>query len=110
MIQSDPKDEAQKVLAATVKEGGLHPGARFRHYKGGVYEVVCVSVDEDTLEPLVTYRSLTKGTLWTRTLRNWSEVWMDGDMRIRRFSPLRNDANETVLENAVYRVAKEGPY
>jgi hypothetical protein len=46
-------------------------GSRWRHYKGGLYEVVAVSLKEDTLVPLVTYRSLEKDYFWTRTLEDW---------------------------------------
>lgn len=57
---------------------------KYRHYKGGIYEVLQRSVKEDTLEPLVTYRSVETGGIWTRTLANWNDV-IDGQPR---FAPL----------------------
>lgn len=90
-MSEDPgKAEAQHALAATPAHGDLKPGTLFRHYKGGLYEVVCVSVAEDTLESLVTYRSLEHGYLWTRTLRNWSETVCGQP----RFSPLPDHAGD----------------
>jgi hypothetical protein len=59
------------------------PGERYEHYKGGEYEVVCLSLCEATGQPLVTYRSLLKGYTWTRTLANWLEE-VDGQPRFRR--------------------------
>jgi len=40
---------------------------RFRHYKGGEYEVVGVARHSETLEPMVVYRPLYNETgLWVR--------------------------------------------
>jgi hypothetical protein len=62
-------------------------GSRWRHYRGGLYEVVAVSLKEDTLEPLVTYRSLLKGLCWswTRTFANWQEAVEVGGVWHQRF-------------------------
>ena len=37
---------------------------RYRHYKGGEYEVIGVARHSETLEPLVVYRSLYNDTGW----------------------------------------------
>lgn len=43
------------------------PPGRYRHYKGGEYEVVGVARHSETLEPLVLYRPLCNATgLWVR--------------------------------------------
>jgi hypothetical protein len=43
------------------------PEGRYRHYKGGEYEVVGVARHSETLEPLVVYRPLYGGAgLWVR--------------------------------------------
>ena len=43
------------------------PPGRYRHYKGGEYEVVGVARHSETLEPLVLYRPLYNATgLWVR--------------------------------------------
>ena len=43
------------------------PNGRYRHYKGGEYEVVGVARHSETLEPLVIYRPLYNSTgLWAR--------------------------------------------
>ena len=40
---------------------------RYRHYKGGEYEVVGVARHSETLEPLVVYRPLySQSGLWVR--------------------------------------------
>jgi len=40
------------------------PLGRYRHYKGGEYEVVGVARHSETLEPLVVYRPLYNDTGW----------------------------------------------
>jgi hypothetical protein len=43
------------------------PLGRYRHYKGGEYEVLGVVRHSETLEPLVLYRALYgEGGLWVR--------------------------------------------
>ena len=82
MTDHERKTEAQQRLALS----GIQPGQRFRHYKGGFYCVVCLSIKEDDLTPLVTYQSETYGTLSTRTLDNWRDmVEMDGKS-VQRFT------------------------
>ncbi|MGC3964576.1 MAG: DUF1653 domain-containing protein [Rhodocyclaceae bacterium] len=46
----------------------LAPG-RYRHYKGGEYEVVSVARHSETLEPMVVYRPLYNDSGW------WVRPW-----------------------------------
>ncbi len=66
------KDEAQARLA----ECPVKVGQIYRHYKGGLYSVVAVSLKEDDLNVLITYHSNLKATSWTRTLENFTE-WVE---------------------------------
>ena len=60
---------------------------RYRHYKGGEYEVVSVARHSETLEPLVVYRPLYNDTgLWVRPLSMFvEEVTVNGE-RVPRFA------------------------
>jgi hypothetical protein len=90
------KDAAQAGLAGRSCVGAfIRPGDIFRHYKGGLYSVVCVSVMEDTLETLVTYHSNRKGTDRTRTMANFLEQVeitdpLDPRQRVPRFRRLED--------------------
>lgn len=53
---------------------GMEPGMIFRHYKGGLYTIVAVGLMEDTLKMMVAYRSNKKGTVWFRTLENFTQL------------------------------------
>ncbi len=64
------------------------PG-RYRHYKGGEYELVGVARHSETLEPLVIYRPLDGATgLWARPhAMFFGELAVGGVIR-RRFEKL----------------------
>ena len=66
----------------------LAPG-RYRHYKGGEYEVIGVARHSETLAPMVVYRPLYGSAgLWVRPHAMFVEaVVVDGVQRLR-FEPL----------------------
>jgi hypothetical protein len=63
------------------------PTGRYRHYKGGEYEVVGAARHSETLEPLVVYRPLYNASgLWVRPhAMFFEEVEIDG-VRQPRFA------------------------
>jgi hypothetical protein len=65
------------------------PTGRYRHYKGGDYEVVGVARHSETLEPLVIYRPLySDNGLWVRPhAMFFGTLMVDGAVR-RRFEPV----------------------
>lgn len=79
--------DAGDIAQQRINETGPKPGAKFRHYKGGEYEVIANALEEATLQHLVVYRS-PKGTVWTRTIDDWNAtVEIDGKT-MRRFTPI----------------------
>ena len=64
------------------------PG-RYRHYKGGEYEVLGVVRHSESLEPLVLYRPLYNASgLWVRPYAMFLEtVEVDG-AQVLRFAPM----------------------
>jgi len=80
------KDDAQKEL----KKLPIKIGDTFKHYKAkGTYQIVTLAVKEDTLKPLVVYRSLGHGdTVWVRTYKNFiEEIDVNGNKQ-KRFTLL----------------------
>jgi hypothetical protein len=63
------------------------PTGRYRHYKGGEYEVMGVARHSETLDPLVVYRPLYNASgLWVRPhAMFFGEVELGGQ-RVARFS------------------------
>ncbi|NND67066.1 MAG: DUF1653 domain-containing protein [Halioglobus sp.] len=68
----------------------LRPG-RYRHFKGGEYEVLGVATHSETEEPLVVYRPLYgEGGLWVRPLAMFVEtVEHEGEV-VPRFGFIRD--------------------
>jgi hypothetical protein len=67
----DEKDLAQRKLAEIASS---FPLGRYQHVKGPFYRAFALTLDEETLEPLVHYESLAHHTFWTRTLKNFNEL------------------------------------
>ncbi len=77
------KDEAQTRHAAATK---AWPLGIYRHYKKSDYILYSASVNEATLETMIHYYSLGRGTRWTRTLADFSStVTLDGET-VQRFA------------------------
>ena len=52
----------------------LQPG-KYRHFKGGEYELIGIARHSETLEPMVVYRALYgDGGLWVRPAAMWTET------------------------------------
>lgn len=62
---------------------------RYRHYKGGEYEVIGVARHSETLEPMVVYRPLYNETgLWVRPYAMFFGEIVVGGRRQPRFAPM----------------------
>ncbi len=46
----------------------------YRHYKGGIYEVIDTAKHSETLETLVIYKNVTSGDCWARPISMWNET------------------------------------
>lgn len=58
---------------------------RYRHFKGGYYQVIDLAFDSETSERLVIYKSEKDGATWVRPLANFNDfVEIDG-VKIQRF-------------------------
>ena len=72
-------------------EQPVTPG-RYRHFKGGLYEVLGLARHSETLEELVVYRALYgEGGLWVRPLAMFrGSVTLDG-REVPRFTLLPDE-------------------
>jgi hypothetical protein len=63
------------------------PSGRYRHYKGGLYEVVGTARHSETLEPMTLYRALYgKHGLWVRPAAMFGEEITYEGVRQPRFA------------------------
>ena len=71
--------------AAPVKPG------RYRHFKGGEYEVIGIARDSETDQEMVVYRALYgERGLWVRPLRMFTEIVDRDGQRVRRFERIED--------------------
>ena len=60
---------------------------KYRHFKGGMYEVIAVANHSETLEKLVVYRALYgEGEVWVRPLEMWTETVQHEGKTVKRFA------------------------
>ena len=65
------------------------PPGRYRHYKGGEYEVLGTVRHSETLEPMTLYRALYgQHGLWVRPAAMFAETVTVQGITRRRFEPL----------------------
>lgn len=65
------------------------PTGRYRHYRGGEYEVIGAARHSETLEPLVVYRPLYNDTgLWVRPHAMFFGTVAHEGRTVPRFAPL----------------------
>jgi len=64
-IVNNVTEEASAPVAED-KETEVVIGAKYRHFKGGEYEIIEVARHSETLEELVIYKSLANGDVWAR--------------------------------------------
>ena len=66
----------------------LKPG-KYRHFKGGEYELLGIARHSETMEPMVVYRALYgEGGLWVRPAAMWSEEVVRDGYCGPRFTPM----------------------
>jgi len=60
---------------------------RYRHYKGGIYELVCEATREADLVPVIVYRAH-NGTVWVRDKAVFFETIEVDGKPVQRFVPI----------------------
>lgn len=60
---------------------------QYRHYKGGLYELVCEATLEADLTPMIIYRAQ-DGSVWARPKSVFFELIEVDGMMVPRFAPV----------------------
>ena len=59
---------------------------KYRHFKGGEYEVIGIAKDSETLEEMVVYRALYgEGEMWVRSAKMFGETVTREEKTFPRF-------------------------
>ena len=60
---------------------------KYRHFKGGEYEVLYLAKNSETLEEMVIYRALYgEGGIWVRPAKMWNEMVVRDGKTYKRFT------------------------
>lgn len=72
-----------------LNSGDPQPGKRYRHFKGGLYEVIARGLIEGTRLPMVVYRTLDLGVswVWIRPLGEFTGAATVDGIEVPRFAP-----------------------
>ena len=66
----------------------LQPG-KYRHFKGGEYELIGMATHSETMEPMVVYRALYgEQGLWVRPAAMWTQIVDKDGYHGPRFIPI----------------------
>ena len=61
----------------------------YRHYKGGVYRVICLAHHSETLEDMVVYEPIDGTTgFWTRPASMWNDTVLVDGVEKKRFEKI----------------------
>lgn len=61
---------------------------RYRHYKGGIYELICeATLESDPTVTMIVYRAA-NGTIWTRPANVFFELIEHEGQTVARFEPI----------------------
>ena len=69
------------------KKETLKPGI-YRHFKGGMYELMFISRHSETEEEMVIYKSMKDGGYWARPIGMWNETVIHNGEEVLRFTPI----------------------
>lgn len=68
----------------------MKPGNIYRHYKGGIYEIVSIAKDSETLEQVIVYKNVTSGDYWVRPFAMFNEIIEVAGRKVPRFELVEN--------------------
>ena len=75
------------MVRAKVERKMLQKGW-YRHFKGGLYEVLDTVINSETLETMVLYRPKDSADLWVRPYEMFVSTVVRDGLPVSRFSPV----------------------
>lgn len=85
-VQTESKPEKAPDKAEAPKKEGVLAGAKYRHFKGSIYEVTGFAKHSETGEKLVIYKSVDNpDEVWARPYDMFTETFWRAGEKIKRF-------------------------
>lgn len=89
----------------------IHKGDFYCHFKGGMYQIVCVAIDEPTHTPVVVYQAMYgEQKVWVRTLAAFTETVEREGKAVPRFELQTAESRLRVLEELTAEAQRLGMY
>lgn len=82
-----PESDTATLIGKSVKKLKAAQTVRYRHYKGGIYELVCEATQEADLSRAIVYRA-PDGSLWIRPASVFFEMIEVGGKWVQRFTEI----------------------
>lgn len=73
----------------------IESGDTYRHFKGGLYTVLCIAEHTEHGDDMVVYVSEENGKIYARPQSMFSGMVQSGDVFVRRFSKEEPNADRT---------------
>ncbi len=84
IVNIEPEETPAQENAQEDKDTEIVIGAKYRHFKGGEYELMAVARHSENNEELVIYKSLKDGQVWARP----KTMFIDKAGDVRRFTKI----------------------
>lgn len=66
----------------------------YQHFKGGLYQVLYIAKNSETLEEMVVYQSLDNKSIWVRPLSMWNEIIERDGKTFKRFTFIKENIDK----------------
>lgn len=90
---------SENIGKATKYEYDVNIGQKFRHFKGGVYVVLCISKDSEDGSFTVIYQNIKSGDIWNRPADEFFGYVEKNGERFKRFEPYGEECSLTPILN-----------
>ncbi|MBR6765175.1 MAG: DUF1653 domain-containing protein [Clostridia bacterium] len=77
-----------EIMATVLFDNGTVERATYRHYKGGIYQVLDIGKNSETGEAAVIYKSAETGEIWIRPLSMWNDTVFYNGEQTKRFTKI----------------------
>lgn len=91
-----PKDESMARAAQALLSTGPQIGERYRHYKGDEYVITDRTAHSDSLQQMVSYRSVKYGYKWTHFLDDFLQLEVHEGKEVPRFQLMPRDGKANI--------------
>ncbi len=88
-IATEAYEQAQQLQAIADDSQEIIRRGQYRHYKGGLCDVICTATHTETMEEMVVYKH--KENVWARPASMWNEIVDTPFGKMKRFTRVESE-------------------